>query len=215
MKYLLGFILLISLHGLAQDQDSVILVKGRYITGLNGSISSQSVNGNILGGQVARKVNEYSIGTQSGYFIKDGWTLGMEFSLGKTEFRNPDLHVSAENVSIGIWSRYYFMRYYNGALFADLTPFYTVINEINEIETTNFVFAEELHGKGYGIRPAIGFTYLINKNVGFGMSVAYQFGHVYADRTNLILETVTKEDYEFSQLNFNFSFQVYLDQFFF
>jgi hypothetical protein len=216
MKHFACIVLLLSSISLfSQERDSTILIKGRYITGLSGSISSQSVNGNILGGQVTRKVNEYIIGTKSGYFIQDGWTLGLDFTLSKSEFKNPELHVSSEKLSLGLWSRYYFMRYYNGALYAELTPFYTVINELNDIQTANFVFAQELHGRGYGIKPAFGFAYLINKNVGFGMSVSYQIGRIYADRTDLILETISKEDYEFSQLNFNFSFQIYLDQFFF
>lgn len=216
MKHFIGLVLLLcTIPLLAQDRDSTILIKGRYITGLNGSISSQSVNGNLLGGQVNRKVNEYIIGTKSGYFIRDGWTLGLDFTLSKSEFKNPELHVSAEGLSLGLWSRYYFTRFYNGALYAELTPFYTVINELNDIQTTNFVFSEELHGRGYGIKPAFGFVYLINKNVGFGMSVSYQIGRIYAERTDLILETISKEDYEFSQLNFNFNFQIYLDQFFF
>lgn len=216
MKYGLPILLLIfSLNVLSQDQDSVILLKGRYITSLNGSIKSQNINSAF--GQVSesQKITEYTIGTKSGFFIQDHWVLGLDFSLGKSASNATQFNFSSETLLLGLWSRYYFLSYYNGSLFADLTPFYSVVYQESSFNTPGYQFSEELEGKGFGLEPAIGFTYLINRNVGFGMSVSYQFGWINAVRKDLIIPVEVSEDYNFSQLKFNFSFQVYLDQFFF
>lgn len=214
ITFIILFVLIGSHKGLAQKPDTTVLHQGRYITGLNGSISGQNVFGSNSSGQ-NQKINEYTIGTQSGYFIRNKWVLGGDFNLTKSATNSNEFNYSSESLRLGVWSRYYLITYDKGALFADLTPFYTVVNQITEINVPNFQSSEELKGSGFGLEPSFGFAYLINRNVGFGMSTSYQFGQVYATKQNYILNQETEDSYNFSRLIFRFSFQIYLDQFFF
>lgn len=201
-------------HGFSQKPDTTILHQGRYITGLNGSISGQNVFGTNSSGQ-NQKINEYTIGTQSGYFFRNKWVLGGDFNLTKSATISAEFNYSSESLRLGFWSRYYLITYDKGALFADLTPFYTVVNQTTEINVPSFHSSEELKGSGFGLEPSIGFAYLINRNVGFGMATSYQFGKVFATKQDYILNQETEDSYNFSRLIFRFSFQIYLDQFFF
>lgn len=72
------------LNGHTQNPDTTVLLKGRYITGLSGNITGQDVFGNNSTTGQNQKLNEYRIGTQSGYFIENKWVIGADFSLSKS-----------------------------------------------------------------------------------------------------------------------------------
>ncbi len=199
----------------AQVEDSLTLAKGRYITSLFGSIKSQLVEGSSNGSISDVKANGYTLGTKSGIFIKNTWAIGLHFSLSKSGYSDANAGFITEELLIGLWNRWYFVKFDQAALFVDLTPYYTTVHEQSVIDVTGFQFDEELHGRGFGFEPGLGFTYFINRNVGFGMIVSYQTAFVYADRKDIILNTSVSETYNSSQLTFSFSFQVYLDKFFF
>lgn len=199
----------------AQVQDSLTLGKGRYITSLFGSIKSQLVEGSSNGSISDFKTNGYTLGTKSGIFIKNAWAIGLHFSLSKAEKSDVNAGFISEELLIGLWNRWYFVQFDQAALFVDLTPYYTTVHNHNIIDVSGFQFDEELHGRGFGFEPGLGFTYFVNRNVGFGMIVSYPTARVYADRKDLILNTSVSETYSSSQLAFSFSFQVYLDKFFF
>lgn len=202
-------------NGYAQNTDTLIFAKGRYLTSLYGSIGSEKatlVNGN----STQLKSTKNTIGTQSGVFIKNNWVLGVNFALAKEEVTNSDVNVAAEELILGFWNRLYFGKKGNGALFADLTPYFTAIDRQSKVTSGGVITENEsLHGTGFGIEPALGFTYIINKNVGFGMSTSFRLARIFATRENLLTNVSVNEMYNLNQLQFNFNFQVYLDQFFF
>lgn len=210
----LSFVFMFS-KGVAQQEDTLTFAKGRFLTSLYGSIGSEKATQNN-GSNKSLKTTNNSIGTKSGIFISDGLALGFNFSLAKEEVSNNDIIVNAEEIIIGIWSRLYFAKKGSGALFADITPFFTAIDRQSTVQVGGVITDnEQLHGIGFGIEPAIGFTYIINKNVGFGMSTSYRFSRIKADRKDLITNVSTNEYFNVNRLQFNFNFQVYLDQFFF
>lgn len=199
---------------LAQETDSLIFDKGRVLTSLYGNISNQYVDVNS-GGSV--KTTGYRIGTQSGVFLKKNWALGLNFSLSKSNFDKANMQLDNEELLLGLWSRFYFAENGAAALYAELTPHYTSVYNQNNFRNSDgeLIFDEEVFGKGFGIIPGIGFTYIISKNVGFGMSLSYTASKVFLDKTESILQSDQSDTFTISELQFNFSFQVYLDQFFF
>ncbi len=197
----------------AQTQDSSIFIKGRILSNLYGNISNQYVDVSS-GGSI--KTTGYRIGTKSGVFLKDDWALGVNFALSKTDFDKANIKLDSESFLIGLWSRLYFAKKGAAALYAEITPHYTAIYNQNEIiDGSSIISNEEVYGKGYGIIPGFGFTYIISENVGFGMSLAYTASKLYIDRNNTVLHSNSSETYKVSELQFNFNFQIYLDQFFF
>jgi len=198
----------------AQTQDSTVFSKGRVLSNLYGNISNQYVDVSS-GGSI--KTTGYRIGTKSGVFVKDNWALGLNFSLAKNDFEKSNIKLDSEDFLIGIWSRLYFANKGAAALYAELTPHYTAIYNNNTIKDDNgtILSNEDIFGRGYGIIPGLGFTYIINQNVGFGMSLSYATSKIHLDSKDTILFSKESDTYSVSELQFNFNFQIYLDQFFF
>lgn len=220
IKSLATSFLLIALNAfyttvVAQDTDTLTFARGRFITSLYGSIGSEKatlVNGN----STSLKSTKNTIGTQSGVFVKNNWAMGVNFALAKEEVTNNDVNVDAEELILGFWNRLYFAKNGSAALFADVIPYYTAVDKQSTVTDNGVITeSEKLHGTGFGIEPALGFAYVINKNVGFGMSTSFRFSRIFATRENLITNVSVNETYNLNQLQFNFNFQVYLDQFFF
>jgi len=200
--------------GYAQDADTLTFAKGRMMTSLYGSLSNQQVN-IASGGSL--KTTGYTIGTKSGSFIKNNWILGVNFALSRTDFNNNDIDIDYEDLLLGLWTRLYFAQKGSAALYAELTPFYagihrqTILSDNNGVVVSN----KEISGSGIGVMPGFGFTYILNRNVGFGMTVAVPLAWLNVDTEDLLLKTNVSDTYNSVELQFNFNFQIYLDQFFF
>jgi len=210
----LGFILFISPSLYAQNQDTTIFLKGRVLTSLVGSVSNQSSaleSGNII------KTTAYSIGTQSGIFLQNKWVLGVNFNLSRSAFDNTSESLVSEDLLIGVWSRLYFAEHGATSLYFELTPYYVGVFRKNIFidNQGNEMTNEITTGKGYGILPGLGLSYNINRNVGFGMTLSYSYAHLQVDNEDIILNEITPDSYNVSQLQFSFNFQIYIDQFFF
>ncbi len=215
-KYIVSifFVLVFTYTSEAQEHDSMVFAKGRVLSSLYGNISNQYAD---VSSRESIKTTGYRIGTKSGVFLKDNWTLGINFSLSRTDFERSNIKLDSEDFLIGLWSRLYFAKNGNSSLYAEITPHYTSIYNANIIQDHQgaIISNEDVYGKGYGIIPGLGFTYIISKNVGFGMSLSYTASKIFLDRTNLALLTKNSDTYNVSELQFNFNFQIYLDQFFF
>lgn len=211
---ILNLFLLFSLLGNAQGGDTLTFAKDRMLTSLFGSISNQQVD--IASGGTVSTIG-YTLGTKSGIFIKNNWALGLHFSLSKSDFTNTDISVDSENLLLGLWSRFYFSQKGAAILYAELTPFYTAIHRQNTIfDAGSAILVDEVvSGAGFGLLPGFGFTYIINRNVGFGMTLSYSMARLNMDIEDQILNNTVSDTYNVSQLQFSFDFQIYLDQFFF
>ncbi|WP_068475306.1 outer membrane beta-barrel protein [Saccharicrinis aurantiacus] len=198
----------------AQESDSTIFAKGRILSSLYGNISNQNADVSS-GGSI--KTTGYRIGTKSGVFIKDRLAIGLNFELSRTDFDKNDFKLDSENFLIGPWSRLYFARNGSVSLYAEITPHYTAIyNENIVYDSDNSIISnEDVYGNGFGITPGLGFIYIINNSVGFGMSLSYTASRIYLQREDDILFSTSKDTYDISELQFSFNFHVYLDQFFF
>ena len=200
--------------GYAQNADTLTFAKGRMLTSLYGALSNQKVN--TASGE-SHKTSGYTIGTQSGSFIKNNWVLGINFALSRTDFSNDDIDIDYEDLILGLWTRLYFAQKGGAALYAELTPYYAGIHRQTILRDNNggVVTNKEVSGSGIGLMPGFGFTYIINRNVGFGMAIAVPFAWLKADTEDLFLKNTVSETYNVVELQFNFNFQIYLDQFFF
>ncbi len=209
----LKFLLLIPFLSHSQVGDTLTFSKNRMLTSLFGSISNQQVD--VTSGGTVSTIG-YTIGTKSGIFIKNNLALGLNFSLSKSEFKNAGVNIDSENLLLGLWSRLYFAQKGAAILYAELTPFYTAINKQNTIFDGGAMIAnEEVSGAGIGLLPGFGFTYIINRNVGFGMTLSYSMARLNVNIEDQILNNTVSDTYNVYELQFSFNFQIYLDQFFF
>ncbi len=200
----------------AQEGDTVkTLSKGRIFTSLYGTLTNQTAE---ISATESIVTNGYTLGTKSGKFLNDNWVFGLNFSLSKSELENNFASLDNEELLLGLWTRFYFGQRGDAALYAEITPNYTSIfreNVVQDIANGNLVLSEEVSGAGFGLIPGIGFTYLINKNVGFGMTLAYSMAWLDVDTQDFILNQTISDSYFIRGMKFSFNFEVYLDQFFF
>lgn len=209
---LLSLLFMITFGSYAQN-DTLTYAKGRVITSLYGAISNQKLK--LTTGEIYKYAG-YTLGTKSGVFIKNNWVLGLNFSLTKTEFSNININTNDEDFVLGLWSRLYFAQKGSVALYAEITPYFTSVNRLSTIQDEGTIIVnEEVSGNGFGILPGFGFVYILNRNVGFGMTLSYPFGKINIDTKDLLLDNTISSSYNATELQFSFNFQIYLDQFFF
>jgi hypothetical protein len=213
--YLICLLLVCPYSGFSQSNDSLVLAKGRFLSSLNGSISGQRVDSDNLG---QTSSSAYAIGTRSGTLIMKNWVLGLNLSLGNEEYENLSGAYDFEDFSIGPWSRYYFGKGLpgSGLLFAELTPYWTSIYQSftpDTVQSSNF--SEVITGRGFGIEPGLGFTYLINRNVGFSLMASYRYSRLSVDIEGSSAVTNGSSMLSIREPRFSFEFQIYLDKFFF
>ncbi len=210
----LGFLFFLNISLSAQKQDTTIFEKGRVLTSLVGSVSNQS---SALESGSTIKTTAYSIGTQSGIFLQNKWVLGVNFNLSRSAFDNTSESLISEDLIIGVWSRLYFAEHGATSLYFELTPYYVGVFRKNIFVDShgNEITNEIATGKGFGILPGLGLSYNINRNVGFGMTLSYSYAHLQVDIEDKIMNEITPDSYDVTQLQFSFNFQIYIDQFFF
>ena len=213
--YFFSILIFISINANGQENDSTkTLSKGRIFSSLYGTLTNHQaeVSGESL------TSNGYTLGTKSGKFLKDNWVLGMNFSISKSEVNNQFASLDNEDLLLGIWTRFYFGQRGDASLYAEITPNYTAIfreNAVIDITTSTLIIDQEVSGAGFGLIPGIGFTYLINKNVGFGMTLSYSLAWLKVDTKDFLLNNTVSHSYNLTGMQFSFNFEVYLDQFFF
>lgn len=214
--YVLSILFLVSFTVSAQEGDTVkTLSKGRIFTSLYGTLTNQTAE---ISSTESIVTNGYTLGTKSGKFLSDNWVFGLNFSLSKSGLENNFVSLDNEELLLGLWTRFYFGQRGDAALYAEITPNYTAIfreNVIHDVANGNLILSEEVSGAGFGLIPGIGFTYLINKNVGFGMTLSYSLAWLNVETRDFILDQIVSDSYTIKGMQFSFNFEVYLDQFFF
>ena len=104
---ILFLLLLVHYSGYSQS-DSSIFSKSRILTSLFGSLTNQQVD--IANGE-STITTAYSIGTKSGVFVRNKWTMGASFSLTRSDFQSSNFKFDSENLVIGFWNRYTYLKY--------------------------------------------------------------------------------------------------------
>ena len=139
--------------------------------------------------------------------------MGVDFSISRYNYKNPSIDLESENLLIGYWNRVYFLKLESAALHAEITPFFTAMYQQSATQDSlgSLTFHETISGNGFGFEPGLGFTYIVNRYVGFGITVTYSWAKIYVNREDLILNLKIPETYYVNQLNFLFSFQIYIN----
>ena len=200
---------------MAQDDSlSTPFTKGKFMTALNGHISSGGVR--ELGSGFASSIfeNRYSINTQSGVFIKERWALGLSFGISR--LNNSDVFdLSTETLALGPYTRYYLSKYHKGSVFIEFMIFYANLFEETRFDDPSLKIHTILRGKGIGFKPTFGFTYTVSKHVGFDMGLELSYSALDARLTDIINETQSKESIFSEEVSFRFGFIILINEFFF
>lgn len=210
----LSLIFLFGFLSYSQDVDSTktAFKKGRWLTGLNGTISSTTTK--IDDADVKTTVNNYGINIESGKFVKDRFLIGGILQINRSS-SDGNFRTSTEYFFIGPKTNYYFMDDSSGSLFASFAIGYVRYQDETEIFMQESLAQEFSEGDGIGSILGLGYSYTINRSIAFDLSINANLFRVRIERESLPSENITTTVFNSSELLFSFGFNIILDDFFF
>ncbi len=214
MRLFLILLIFISTACLAQESDSAVAEtpfrKGRWITGLNGRISSGTTEFDSL----KIRSNSYAISIGTGRIFKDRWLAGLLLEAGRENAEDFNSRES-EFLFVGPAVTRYFSKSAQGSVYLLLSPGYARTRESNEFEINGIVDEQEVIGSGFGLVSTLGYSYVMNDQIGFNIGLTLTNFWIDATRTSALSNVRTSESLKVGELSFTFGFSVILDDFFF
>ncbi len=202
----------------AQTTDSLETAfrKGRFLTGLSGSISSTTTDAGNLNSKATS--NNFGINIQSGKFFKNRLLIGGIFQANKIS-NSGAFTKTTETFYIGPFSNYYFMDNKTGSLFTSLSLGYVRYKDKTELEEIdpliNQATQQLSEGGGLGSIIGFGYSYTINDFIAFDLGVNVNLFWVDIEQKLLPNQTITNTSISSNDVSFSFGFNVILDDFFF
>ena len=199
---------------LAQSADSLETPfrKGRWFTGLSGSISSSTVSLDTSSDNSF--TNRYGFSFDTKYFVRKRLALGVTLSASR---ENAEEFVTQESelFLIGPSARYYVVDNIRGSLFFEGFLGYSKFFERTTIDDPNFSLDQREKGGGIGSFAALGFSYVVSDKIIFDLALRYNLNLLSTERINEVSATSTSENIRLADLSFGFGFNIILDEFFF
>jgi Protein of unknown function, DUF481 len=187
--------------------------KGRWLTGLAGSISSGTIENTSSGNKSSS--NQYGINISTGKFIKDRVLLGFLFNIQRQNFESDFVKVNTEILVLGPGANYYFSKTKTGSLFYSLSPGFVVYRDETSLMLED-EFTELLSkGNGIGILSTLGYSYVLHDRISFDLGLTANVSWLKVEQNRNRQETINNVSIVLSDLSFTFGFNVLLDEFFF
>ena len=186
--------------------------KGRWLTGLSGSISSGTNSLDTIGSGMTR--NQYAVDFRTGKFLKDRLLLGGLVLLSRSsteEFTKRTL----ETLYIGPLLTWYLTDGDKGSLFLSGSGGYVNFRDESGLLQSGILNQILIDGNGAGILLRFGYSYVLHDRVAFDLSLNFTNYWLSADVIEQPANRRTKENFTVSDLSFSFGFSVLLDRFFF
>ena len=186
--------------------------KGRWLTGLSGSISSGTSSLDTIGSGMTR--NQYSIDFRTGKFLKDRILLGGLVLLSRSsseEFTKRTM----ETLYVGPLATWYFTEGDKGSLFISGSGGFVNFRDESGFLQSGNPSQILIDGNGAGMLLRFGYSYVLHDRVAFDLSLNFTNSWISADVTEQPANSRTQEKFTVSDLSFSFGFSVLLDKFFF
>ncbi len=184
--------------------------KGRWLTGITGTISS-SVN-ETKSTDERTSSNEYALNIVGGNFFRDRWLVGGIVQMTRSD-ADGLTDLNSESLFLGPLISRYFSDSDRGSLFLTLSPGYTRYNNtISFMDDLDENF-EESEGSGFGFIVSLGYSYVILDRVSFDIGVSLSQSWLNVERRLEQDEVVFSDDINLRDISFSFGFRVLLDRF--
>lgn len=186
--------------------------KGRWLTGLSGSIRSSTSE--ISGLDEKTVTNEFGLNIATGRFIKDRLLIGGNFNAERAS-SGGNIDNNRETLFVGPFLSYYISKNHRGSLFTRVSPGYVRYSEevrLNSLASPTS-FASE--GGGFGTLLGLGYSYVIDDKIAFDIGFDLNLFWVSVDVEEQPVGTVSTQNIAISNTAFTFGFNIILDHFFF
>ncbi|GJM29766.1 MAG: hypothetical protein DHS20C17_24010 [Cyclobacteriaceae bacterium] len=208
------FVLVLPFYGQQVQSDSITTSfrKGRWLTGLSGSISSGSATLDTVSNRTF--TNQYSFDFSTGKFFKNRWLLGGIFKMQRDNSRR-FVELESEILLAAPLLSYYLSDNELGSIFFSIAPGYTRFREKTVVVLTGTPTQEELKGGGFGLLMQLGYSYVMHDRIVFDLGIGLNSIWVNANRELESGQSKDKVSIRSGNLLFSFGFNVLLDEFFF
>lgn len=217
MKQLLVFVFCICLLGVSvtksmaqeTEKDSVETAfrKGRWLSGLSGSISSGSTKNTSADNKTVS--NRYRIEVSSGKFIKDRLNLGFNFNLERDNIEANEVRTS-EDIFIGPKAAYYFSKSNIGSLYLSFSPGFIIYRD-KLILNQDSNYDEYINkGNGFGTMSTIGYSYVIFDLVAFDLGLNWSAYRINITQSTSLDQVTNDTNFVLNDLSFSFGFKIFL-----
>jgi hypothetical protein len=213
---LLVVTILIAIPAFSQDigEDSITTPfrKGRWLTGLSGSISSGSTKLDTASQRAF--TNQYSFDFSTGKFFKDQWLLGGIFKMQRDNSRQ-FVDLESETLLVAPLLSYYISNNKQGSIFFLIAPGYARFREKTVVLVGGAPSEEVLKGGGFGLFVQFGYSYVLHDRIVFDLGLGLNSAWANAERGIEPGRAGNKVNIHTGNLLFSFGFNVILDEFFF
>ncbi len=182
--------------------------KGRWLTGLSGTISSTTTE--VKTADFKSTSNNYGINIETGKFIKDRFLLGGRFQANQSS-TSGSVERTTETFYIGPFSNYYLTNNKTGSLFATASLGYVRYKDETQLQ----LIQENGEGGGLGAILGLGYSYTINDFIAFDLGLNVNLFWVNIEQESLPSQTITNTSIASNDISFSFGFNIILDDFFF
>ncbi len=207
---LIGLLFTSTIYCQNSKNDSITTAfrKGRWLTGLSGTISSTTTE--VKNAGFKSTSNNYGINIETGRFVKNRFLLGGKFLANKNS-TSGSVERTTETFFIGPFINYYLNDNRTGSLFATASSGYVRYLD----KTTIQAVQENGEGGGIGAILGVGYSYAVNDFIAFDLGLNVNLFWVSVEQESLPSQTITNSSISSNDISFSFGFNVILDDFFF
>lgn len=196
----------------ATDSTSTPFRKGRWLSGLNGSFSSNTLK--LGSSDELFSSNSYGIEIFTGTFFRDRWFVGLNV-VANSSSGSGLIERETESLIIGPSLSYYFLKESYGSLYVSVLPGYIRVREEGSVFVEGESLDQKVEGPGFGTRIRLGYSYVISRRIILDVGVGTNLSWLDVSYDSEI-EGIDQQESIFSTGTFfSFGFNVLLDEFFF
>lgn len=186
--------------------------KGRWMSGLNGSLSSSTLKLQSADDLVSTSAFDLQIFT--GAFFKDRWLVALNLIVGSSNSAGL-IETESERLVIGPSVSHYFLKDPFGSLYMSVLPGFIRVREVGSFKDQESVVRQQAEGPGFATRIRLGYSYVISKRIVLDVGVGTSLSWLKVDYESGLEELRQKETIFANSTFFSFGFNVLLDEFFF
>jgi hypothetical protein len=210
--------LCLGLEGRAWAQDtptdtlSTPFIKGRWLSGLNGSFSSNTLK--LASEEELFTTNSYGLEIFTGVFFQDRWFAGFNVLAARSSGAGV-VERESESLLIGPSVAYYFLKEPYGSLYMRVLPGYFRFREKGSASSEAGITTQLAEGPGFATRLRLGYSYVISRRIVLDVGVGTTLAWLDVEYTSDSAPGSRNESVFSNSTFFSFGFNVLLDEFFF
>ena len=185
--------------------------KGRWLTGLSGSIGSGSTENKST--SIKSISNNYRVEISSGKFAIDRLNIGLTSFIERNNIEEENVEeITSEIFFLGPKTEYFLSDNSIGSVFFRLSPGYTLYRDKTGKIENNIYVEKESKGGGFGLLTTFGFAYAVADRVIFDLGLNFNVFWLDIKQKDSITSQVENINFELNNVSFSFGFKILIDK---